>query len=245
VYEELLAKLGAAGAEWVQIDEPYLALDLDARTLELYKSVYNRLSKASGDTKLILTTYFEALRENAETALNLPVDAVHIDLVRGEDQLTDLLPLVNDQMILSLGVVDGRNIWKNDYDKSLSKISDAVSVLGTDRVWVAPSCSLLHVPFDLDLEDNEAALPKEIKDWLAFAKQKLSEVSDLACLAGGNPDEATRARHEANRDSHERRRTSALIHRPDVKARVEAITDEDATRQTPFTIRKKKQQERF
>src|SRR5690606_13075505 len=156
VYEELLAKLGAAGAEWVQIDEPYLALDLDARTLELYKSVYNRLSTASGDTKLILTTYFEALRENAETALNLPVDAVHIDLVRGEDQLTDLLPLVNDQMILSLGVVDGRNIWKNDYDKSLSKISDAVSVLGTDRVWVAPSCSLLHVPFDLALEDNEA-----------------------------------------------------------------------------------------
>src|SRR5690606_22702160 len=120
-------------------------------------------------------TYLEALRENAATALNLPVQALHIDLVRGENQLDELLGSVPAGLILSLGVVDGRNIWKNDYEASLEKIKQAVDALGADRVWVAPSSSLLHVPFDLDLETNEQSLPAEIKNWLAFAKQKLTE----------------------------------------------------------------------
>lgn len=245
VYVQLLGKLRAAGAEWVQIDEPYLALDLDEKTLEIYQSAYKLLASAAGRTKLILTTYFEALGENAATAFSLPVEAVHIDLVRGENQLADVLPLVPEGVILSLGIVDGRNIWKNDYNKSLIKIKEATDVLGADRVWVGPSSSLLHVPFDLELEDNEVSLPREVKDWLAFAKQKLAEVKDLAALASGDADEATCARLEANRASRHRRQTSSLIHRPEVKARVRAITDADSRRQTPFSERKQKQQERF
>src|SRR5690606_19566748 len=163
---------------------------------------------------------FESLRENAETALNLPVQALHIDLVRGENQLDELLNNVPANLTLSLGVVDGRNIWKNDYEASLRKIKQAVDKLGADRVWVAPSSSLLHVPFDLELEDNEQSLPAEVKNWLAFAKQKLTEVADLATLATGDASSAVTSRFEANKAAQQSRRTSALIHRDEVKTRV-------------------------
>src|SRR5690606_1196760 len=238
VYEEILTKLVQAGAQWIQFDEPFLALDIDEKTRGLYQQVYSRLSAAAGSAKLVVATYFESLRENAQTALNLPVQALHIDLVRGEDQLNDILPVVPEQLIFSLGIVDGRNIWKNDYEKSLQKIAQAVNALGADRVWVAPSSSLLHVPFDLDLEDNERSLPAEVKNWLAFAKQKLAEVKDLAILAHGEVDAKTAERFEVNKAAAESRRTSPLIHRPEVKERVNNITDDDAKRTSPFAARK-------
>src|SRR5690606_31365730 len=151
----------------------------------LYSKVFEKLVTAAKGIKLIVATYFEALRDNEETAVNLPVHALHLDLVRGENQLDTVLSKVPASLTLSLGVVEGRNIWKNDYEKSLAKIKQAVDALGADRVWVAPSSSLLHVPFDLDNEDNEESLPAEVKNWLAFAKQKLAEVKDLAVLADG------------------------------------------------------------
>ncbi len=245
VYEQIVGKLADAGAEWIQLDEPFLALDLDEKASALYNDVYTKLAAAAKGAKILVATYFEALRENAKLALSLPVQALHIDLVRGEDQLADILPLVPDGLILSLGVVDGRNIWKNDYEQSLAKIKQATDALGADRVWVAPSCSLLHVPYDLDLEDNEEALPAEVKNWLAFAKQKLAEVKDLDLLASGDADEATNARYEANKAAQESRRTSKLIHRDDVKTRVRNITDDDAKRTSTFAERKAKQQEKF
>lgn len=245
VYEELLGKLSAAGAEWVQFDEPFLALDIDEKTRQLYDQVYERLTKAANGAKLIVATYFEALRENAETALKLPVQALHVDLVRGDQQLDALLPRIPAGLALSLGIVDGRNIWKNDYEASLAKIRQAVEALGADRVWVGPSCSLLHVPFDLELETNEDSLPAEVKNWLAFAKQKLVEVKDLAGLATGEVNADTQVRFQANQAAQQSRRTSVLIHRPEVKARVESITDADAQRKSAFPVRKAKQQERF
>ncbi|MFC7525260.1 5-methyltetrahydropteroyltriglutamate--homocysteine S-methyltransferase [Parapedobacter sp. GCM10030251] len=245
VYEEIIAKLSKAGAEWVQFDEPFLALDINDKVRALYQTVYSRLSAAAKGIKIIVATYFESLRENAQTALDLPVQALHVDLVRGENQLNDLLPLLPDGLILSVGVVDGRNIWKNDYEASLQKIKQAVDALGEDHVWVSPSSSLLHVPFDLDLEDNEQSLPAEVKNWLAFAKQKLAEVKDLAILASGTVDEATAAHFEANKAAQQSRRTSSLIHREEVKARVKSITDADAQRTSAFAIRKAKQQEKF
>lgn len=245
VYEEILGRLSKAGARWIQIDEPFLALDIDDATRALYQTVYAKLAAAANGAGIVVATYFEALRENADTALNLPVQALHIDLVRGENQLDDILPNVPASLTLSLGVVDGRNIWKNDYEKSLGLIGKAVDALGDSRVWVAPSSSLLHVPFDLDLEDNEESLPKEVKNWLAFAKQKLAEVKDLAILAGGDADESTKARFEANKEAQESRRTSTLIHRPEVKERVSNITDADATRTSPFAARKEAQQAKF
>ena len=245
VYEEILAKLADAGAQYVQIDEPFLALDIDDATRALYGKVFEKLAAAAKGIKLIVATYFEALRDNEDTALALPVHALHLDLVRGEDQLNSILAKVPANLTLSLGVVEGRNIWKNDYEKSLEKIKQAVDKLGKDRVWVAPSSSLLHVPFDLDNEQNEESLPAEVKNWLAFAKQKLAEVKDLAVLAEGEVDADTQKRFEANKAANESRRTSPLIHRPEVKTRVSNITDDDATRTSKFNDRKAAQQAKF
>lgn len=245
VYEEILAKLADAGAQYVQIDEPFLALDIDDATRALYGKVFEKLAAAAKGIKLIVATYFEALRDNEDTALALPVHALHLDLVRGEDQLDSILAKVPANLTLSLGVVEGRNIWKNDYEKSLEKIKQAVDKLGKDRVWVAPSSSLLHVPFDLDNEQNEESLPAEVKNWLAFAKQKLAEVKDLAVLAEGDVDADTQKRFEANKAANESRRTSPLIHRPEVKTRVSNITDDDATRTSKFNDRKAAQQAKF
>lgn len=245
VYEEILAKLAAAGAQYVQIDEPYLALDIDADVKALYSKVFEKLAAAAQGIKLVVATYFEALRDNEDVAVNLPVHALHLDLVRGENQLDTVLAKVPASLSLSLGVVEGRNIWKNDYEKSLVKIKQAVDALGADRVWVAPSSSLLHVPFDLDNEDNEESLPAEVKNWLAFAKQKLAEVKDLAILADGEVDAKTKEHFEANKVAAESRRTSPLIHRPEVKERTANITDDDATRTSPFPTRKAAQQAKF
>ena len=245
VYEEILAKLADAGAKYVQIDEPFLALDIDDATKALYGKVFEKLAAAAKGIKLIVATYFEALGNNEDIAVNLPVHALHLDLVRGENQLDTILSKVPASLTLSLGVVEGRNIWKNDYENSLKKIKQAVDALGKDRVWVAPSSSLLHVPFDLDNENNEESLPAEVKNWLAFAKQKLAEVKDLAVLAEGEVDAETQKRFEANKEAAESRRTSPLIHRPEVKNRVNNITDEDAKRTSTFNARKEAQQAKF
>ncbi|WP_270089355.1 5-methyltetrahydropteroyltriglutamate--homocysteine S-methyltransferase [Sphingobacterium sp. SYP-B4668] len=245
VYEQILSKLAAAGAKYIQIDEPYLALDIDAKVKALYTSVFERLSAAAGNAKLIATTYFEALKDNEDLALGLPVHALHLDLVRGENQLDTVLPKVPASLTLSLGVVEGRNIWKNDYEKSLTKLQQAIAALGADRVWVGTSSSLLHVPFDLDSEKNEETLPAEVKNWLAFAKQKLAEVKDLSILADGEVDANTAERFAANKAAAESRRTSPLIHKPEVKNRVSNITDEDAKRTSAFATRKLAQQAKF
>ncbi|MVZ62426.1 5-methyltetrahydropteroyltriglutamate--homocysteine S-methyltransferase [Sphingobacterium humi] len=245
VYEEILAKLAAAGAQYVQIDEPYLALDIDDATRALYGKVFEKLAAAAQQTKLVVATYFEALGDNEDTAVSLPVHALHLDLVRGENQLDSILAKVPASLTLSLGIVEGRNIWKNDYENSLVKIKQAVDALGKDRVWIAPSSSLLHVPFDLDNENNEESLPAEVKNWLAFAKQKLAEVKDLAVLAEGEVDATTAERYEANKAAAESRRTSPLIHRPEVKERVNNITDDDAKRTSTFNDRKAAQQAKF
>ncbi|GAA4519722.1 5-methyltetrahydropteroyltriglutamate--homocysteine S-methyltransferase [Sphingobacterium thermophilum] len=245
VYEEILGKLADAGAQYIQIDEPYLALDLSEKVKALYPEVFKKLNTAAKGAKLIATTYFEALRDNEDIAVNLPVHALHVDLVRGENQLDTLLPKVPSTLTLSLGIVEGRNIWKNDYEKSLNKIKQAVDTLGKDRVWVGTSSSLLHVPYDLDSEKKEETLPAEVKNWLAFAKQKLAEVKDLAVLAEGEVDAKTEENFEANKAAAESRRTSPLIHKPEVKNRVNNITDDDAKRTSPFAVRKALQQEKF
>lgn len=245
VYEQLLKKLTEAGAEWIQIDEPFLALDLDEGVAEKYKYAFDKIASAAKGLKIVVATYFESLNENTELALNLPIQALHIDLVRGSKQLASILSNVPETLILSLGVVDGRNIWKNDYEQSLSLVKLAAAQLGNDRVWVSPSCSLLHVPYDLDIEDNEKSLPKEVKNWLAFAKQKLTETKDIAVLATGDESTAVNERFEANKSAQESRKTSPLIHRPEVKERVNNITDQDAKRTSKFADRKTQQQAKF
>jgi 5-methyltetrahydropteroyltriglutamate--homocysteine methyltransferase len=237
VYIEILKRLKSQGAVWVQLDEPFLTLDLTEKEKNAFNYAYKEIKKQCPELKVLLTTYFESLHENTSLAVNLPVAALHIDLVRAQDQLDKVLTLMPDNLILSLGVIDGRNIWKNDYIRSLAHIKKAIAVIGKERVMIAPSCSLLHTPFDLDLET--AILP-EIKNWMAFAKQKLNEVNELVEIIEGNNDLLLN-----NLRAISSRSISKLIHKQEIKTRVLAITDDDASRSSEFPIRQKIQQEKF
>lgn len=237
VYIEVLKRLASYGAIWVQLDEPFLALDLTDKEKSAYAYAYMEIRKQCPDIKVLLTTYFESLHENTELAVTLPVSAIHVDLVRAPDQLYKVLTVLPDSLSLSLGVIDGRNIWKNDYVRSLTHVKKAIAVLGTDRVMIASSCSLLHTPFDLELE---TAIIPEIKNWMAFAKQKLNEINELAQIIGGNNELL-----QENLRALTSRSLSKLIHKQDIKQRVAAITDADAQRESGFISRQKIQQQRF
>lgn len=242
VYGRLLKLLADEGVEYVQIDEPALALDLSPAEREAVAHSYTSFSEAAPSVKIILVNYFECYGDNLETAIGLPVDTLHLDLVRCPLQLEDILvtEFPRKKTRLSLGVVDGRNIWKNDFEVSLQLIEQAKTALGTDRLLIAPSCSLLHSPCDLDLEKK---LNPEIRKWMAFARQKTGEVAFLRRWASGERTEELKTAFEDNRQAMESKKTSPLIHNPAVKNRVSRITEGDARRKSPFAQRKEKQQE--
>lgn len=242
VYIEILKSLENLGAEYVQIDEPFLNTDIDNDIKAAYKKAFDFINKNT-KLKIILTTYFDGLNENAEFAAGLNTYALHIDLVRCPEQLDLVLNALNDKTILSLGVVDGRNIWKNDFNDSLSQIKKAINKIGEDRIIIASSCSLLHVPFDLDNEHNENTLTKEIKRWMAFAKQKTVEIVTIADLASKNPSTLSKANLEQNTRDQEDRKTSSLIHNQSVTERTNALTAKDKKRNAPYPERAKLQHE--
>lgn len=243
VYIEILSRLNALNVEYVQFDEPFLTLDLTEKDKKAYEHVYKEIRKAFPRLKIVLATYFEGLGNNLALTTSLPVDVLHIDLVRAEDQLNDVLASLKEETILSLGLVDGRNIWKNDFEKSLTIINQAVEKRGLDKVWIAPSCSLIHSPVDLDNETNEKNLPAEIKQWLAYAKQKIAEVATLKKLITNESPASTLQKLEENKIAISNRKVSKIIHNPAVKARVSALKEQDAERLSPFSARKIKQQE--
>ncbi len=240
-YEALLGRLEAAGADWIQVDEPCLVLDLSTDQRRALSTAYHRLNAAAPALRLLLTTYFGDLRENLSTALALPVAGLHLDLVRAPQMLERALPALPDSLVLSAGVVDGRNVWRTDLDRALATLRTAVDALGSERVVVAPSCSLLHVPVDLD---QETALDPELHPWLAFAQQKVEEVALLA-RALNEGDDAVASTLQARRDEQARRRSSTRIHDPAVAERTAAISASMLRRISPFAKRKQLQQERL
>lgn len=229
VYIQLLTALQEAGATWVQLDEPSLVTDLEPAVKALYNTAYTAISNALPDLKILLATYFGGLEDNTGLALQLPVSALHIDLVRAPEQLDAVLADLPADKLLSLGVVDGRNIWKNDYTASLALIRKAITHIGEDRLLLGTSCSLLHVPYDLDAE---TALSPEIKQWMAFAKQKVDEVVALNLIIAGNT--SLLADNEKAMNS---RKTSASIHLPAVKERIKQVTTADTQRHSTFAHR--------
>lgn len=239
VYMEVIDRLMKQGATFIQFDEPCLALNLSADELKKFTNTYESIREKFSDLKIILASYFDCYGKNLTTALNLPVHTLHLDLVRCPEQLDEVLnsDFVRSEKHLSLGVVDGRNIWKNDFENSLSIIQKAVDRIGTERLWIAPSCSLLHTPCDLDYETK---LPAEIKQWMSYAKQKLDEVVTLKQLADGERNKED-AKYKENRKANESRKTSPLIHNEAVKQRVASVKQEDTHRQSPFSERKVKQ----
>ncbi|MDD4116055.1 MAG: 5-methyltetrahydropteroyltriglutamate--homocysteine S-methyltransferase, partial [Massilibacteroides sp.] len=242
VYIGYLKELEQAGVKWIQIDEPFLVLDIDERIKEVYCMSYDLIHSSCPGLKVLLTTYFEGLRDNTRLAVNLPVEALHIDLVRCPEQLDTILDLLPSEKLLSLGLVDGRNIWSNDLETSLGLIKKTVSRIGRDRVLIGASSSFLHVPYDLDLETKEAVLPSEIKQWMAFAKQKLRELVVLKNLSEEPISEQARQILFLNKQAHYNKRNSPLIHRPGINERLDCLTPQDLKRNLPFNERKKQQQ---
>lgn len=235
-YTELLARLKTTGVEWVQIDEPILVLDLPQEWKDAFESAYHRIQGAG--LKLLMATYFAALEDNTALACRLPVDGLHIDVVRAPQQLAAVLDQLPPYKVLSLGVVDGRNVWRTDLEKSLSVLETVKARLG-ERLWVAPSCSLQHSPVDLSLESE---LDDEFKSWLAFAVQKVAEV---VALKRGLDEGRASIENElaASRAAVESRKSSPRIHRSAVKARLMGLSEEDGRRGSDYPARRALQQE--
>ncbi|MCW5696680.1 MAG: 5-methyltetrahydropteroyltriglutamate--homocysteine S-methyltransferase [Bauldia sp.] len=233
VYAEVLRQLAAAGATWVQVDEPCLVLDLDDATHAAFRRAYAALAEAAPGVKLMLTTYFGGLGDNLGTALALPVAGLHLDLVRAPRQLDDVLARARRDLVLSLGVIDGRNIWRADLEAILDRVEPVVAERGADHVVIAPSCSLLHVPVDVEAE---TALDAELKGWLAFAMQKLTELTTIARgLRNGRDAIATEL--AVSRNAVTNRGNSPRTQDAAVRARLAAVT-EDMKRRGPASARR-------
>ncbi|RZL32702.1 MAG: 5-methyltetrahydropteroyltriglutamate--homocysteine S-methyltransferase, partial [Pedobacter sp.] len=213
----------------------------DDSKIKLSGLTYDDLAKEFPKIKIVLATYFDTLGNNIALATALPIHTLHIDLVRAPEQITEVLDSLNQGTILSLGLVDGRNVWKNDFENSLAIINNAVAKIGADRIWIAPSCSLIHSPCDLANETNEQILTPEIKQWLAFAKQKITEVATLKQLVTNQEGTNASAKLTENKIAQQNRKTSTLIHSESVKDRVKSITANHAERLNVFAKRKTQQ----
>ena len=239
VYQQVLELLVAEGADWVQFDEPGLALDLDDTARAAFRTAYAMLTAAVPSIKIMLTPYFGALDDNLDTALSLPVHGLHLDLVRAPEQLADVLGKVRPELLLSLGVVDGRNVWRADLSNLLDGLEPVFRARG--NLVLAPSCSLLHVPIDLARETD---LDPEIGQWLAFAVQKIAELRTLATALEQGRD-AVRDVLEASDRAASLRRSSPRIHDLAVQTRLMAVTPEQSRRNAPFAQRRDEQQARL
>ncbi|CAG4889686.1 5-methyltetrahydropteroyltriglutamate--homocysteine S-methyltransferase [Paraburkholderia saeva] len=234
VYAALLDYFTAQGVEWVQIDEPALVTELEPAWREAFVTAYDALSARR--VRVLLATYFGPLKDNLQLACQLPVDGLHIDAINARDEVALVAAQLPDSTVLSVGAINGRNIWKTDLNAALEWLEPLYRSLG-DRLWIAPSCSLLHTPVDLD---SEQKLDAEIKSWLAFALQKLDELSVLAgALNNGRASVADAL--EANAAAIENRRASPRVHNPAVKAAIARIDAALGKRASAYPLRAEKQ----
>jgi 5-methyltetrahydropteroyltriglutamate--homocysteine methyltransferase len=241
VYAELLAELEAAGAKWIQLDEPFLTMELSAEAGDAYRRAYDALSEKLTSVRLLVASYFGELRENAELAFSLPVSAVHVDLESARDArrhdkaLEHALAHLGEGQILSVGIVNGRNVWRTDFEGALERLEHVAERLGSERLIVGSSCSLLHSPVDLELETE---LEVEIRRWLAYAKQKVHEIAVLS-QALNEGREAVSDALEENAHAIESRRSSQRVHDEAVEQELSKVDGAMARRNSPFSQRKK------
>jgi 5-methyltetrahydropteroyltriglutamate--homocysteine methyltransferase len=238
VYEDILARLKAQGVQWVQIDEPILGLDLPDHWRYAFEPAYSRLARSA--PPVLLATYFSPLQENLRLACQLPVAGLHVDAVRAPEELTGVSDWLPSHKVLSIGIVDGRNIWRTDLDAALARLRP-VADKHQGALWLAPSCSLLHVPYSLHAE---VALDPEIKSWLAFAVEKLGELQTLKAVLNDTVASVHSALEEA-RAACTARRASPRVHRADVALRLARATADDDRRASAFPQRQAVQAARF
>jgi 5-methyltetrahydropteroyltriglutamate--homocysteine methyltransferase len=238
VYKEVLQRIAAMGVEWVQVDEPILGLDLPDAWCKAFKRVYQALSGTG--VSLLLATYFEKLDDNVQVLKDLPVQGVHVDLVRAPGQLSAIAAALTPDQVLSAGLISGRNIWRTDLDAARANV-EALARRRGDKLWLAPSCSLLHVPVDLDAERE---LDAELKGWLSFATQKLDELRLLAASLADSVDPATQQALQQQREALQARRNSARIHNRGVQHSLQSSASLARDR-SPFAQRIARQQEKL
>ena len=237
-YAQLLHQLSEAGCEWVQIDEPILVTELSPAWRHALRIAYFDLQRQP--IKLLLACYFGSLQENLQLLLELPVSGIHVDAIRGRKDIAALVDWLPTHKVLSLGVIDGRNIWKTDLNTALDWLEPIHAKLG-DRLWLAPSCSLLHVPVDLD---SEQQFDPEVKAWLAFAQQKLDELTLLA-QALNQGRESVSERLAENSEAIRSRRESVRVNNPVVRTAMENLNEQAGDRQGGFSERSAKQRARL
>ena len=238
VYGQALSELEKNGADWVQIDEPSLGISLTNEQTKYVRHAYSELKRYAPNLKLLVATYFSDIRENLSLAKELPISGLHLDLIRGPSQLDNVIKTLPDHLVVSLGVIDGRNIWKSELNKIIQMVSSVIQEIGEDRIFIAPSCSLLHSPVDLDSEND---MDDEMRSWLSFAHQKLEEICIVSqALTSGVTTPTLEL--EKNMQNMESRKSSPRIHKPKVKSRVLGIGESDLTRTNNFPVRKAAQQ---
>ncbi|PWE77155.1 5-methyltetrahydropteroyltriglutamate--homocysteine methyltransferase [Bradyrhizobium sp. SUTN9-2] len=241
VYVEVLQELARRGAEWVQIDEPCLVLDLDDAARGALRRAYARFAQEVPGIKIMLTTYFGAIGDNLATALALPVAGLHVDLVRAPHQLSQIAASsIRSDLVISLGVIDGRNVWRSNLPALVDRLKPVVAKLGEGRVQIAPSCSMLHIPINLELE---TALDPDVKSWLSFSVQKIGELSILARALAGDTGVANAL--GASERAATARKTSPKIHDAAVAKRLAAIDPAMRSRKSAFASRAEVQRKRF
>ncbi|OKP20236.1 5-methyltetrahydropteroyltriglutamate--homocysteine S-methyltransferase [Serratia fonticola] len=235
VYQQVLAELAKRGIEWVQIDEPALVLELPNAWLEAFKPAYAALQ---GQVKLLLTTYFDSIGHNLNTIRELPVQGLHVDLVAGKDDAAALNNALPKEWVLSLGVINGRNVWRADVSSWFERLQPLV---GSRPLWIGTSCSLLHSPIDLSVESR---LDEEVKSWFAFALQKCAELALLSSALNA-PGADKQAKLDVYSAPIRARRQSSRVHNAQVEKRLAAITAKDSERQRPYEQRAQAQRDRF
>ena len=234
VYGQILAELKTLGVKWVQIDEPILGLDLPEKWRTAFEPAYSRLAAAG--ISLLLATYFSPLGENLHRACHLPVQGLHVDAVRAPEEIDSIADWLPAHKVLSLGLVDGRNIWRTDLDAALQK-TERIRLRRNRELWLAPSCSLLHSPMDVSVE---LKMEEGIRSWLAFSIQKLEELRILARALNQGRDSVAREL-EVSRAACEARRNSPLVNDPRVRSAVARIAPEMAGRRSAYPVRAEKQ----
>ena len=241
VYVDVLRRLSANGAEWVQIDEPCLVLDLDEAARGALRRTYTAIKHALPQLKIMLATYFGGLGDNLDVALALPVAGLHVDLVRAPEQFHTVLTRAPQGLVLSLGIIDGRNIWRANLPALVDRLEPIVRQRGTDHIQLAPSCSLLHSPIDLELETN---LDPDVKSWLAFAVQKMAELATLGQALAAGRDSAKEAL-AASGAAAAARKASPKVNDRAVSQRLAAVTEAFTRRKSAFAARAGLQRGRF
>ncbi|WP_341655310.1 5-methyltetrahydropteroyltriglutamate--homocysteine S-methyltransferase [Blattabacterium cuenoti] len=237
VYINIIQKLKNKGVHWIQLDEPILVLDMSEKEKEVFKYAYGEISKFCYGINIILTSYFDGMSENISLFQDISVQSLHIDLVEDSSQLEKLLSFFSKESktILSLGLINGRNIWKNNYANSIQKIEKSIKFIGEDRIMIAPNCSLLHVPIDIEYENS---IHIDIKNRMSFARQKIYELNDLEKIIKGNQNILLN-------NSSLLKKTSSIFYDEKIKEKATKITKQDIQRNNHFYIRQKKQKRKF